>query len=271
MNGISRKQGKRAISYQYRKLIGNDIIKWAREHKEKTTDGRRVVGYATLPGGKIVVVMTSDTLEALQLHPNVRRGLSALDGCFKGFAAGRGAVILFGYFDRPRRLFPSHVAVTEHGESPEEVESNTERPQSNACGDCGAHAGPVHLCDKCGCHMHGFCGRGIGEEGYGSVKCADARSATTKTFKLAQKARTLFALHIIVVCCLMRSVREVNTYHVLINKSTALFIPSELFENGRDHTLCVASHLSCICVWADKPFANLINKNTHKFPRGDYG
>ena len=48
------------------------MIKWAREHKEKTTDGRRVVGYATLPGGKIVVVMTSDTLEALQLHPNRR-------------------------------------------------------------------------------------------------------------------------------------------------------------------------------------------------------
>ena len=101
-----------------------------------------------------------------------------------------------------------------------------------------------------------------------TVKCADARSATTKTFKLAQKARTLFALHIIVVCCLMRSVREVNMYHVFINKSTALFIPSEFFENGRDHTLCVASHLSCICVWADKPFANLINKKHTKISKG---
>ena len=41
-----------------------------------------------------------------------------------------------------------------------------------ACGGCGKETGPVHKCDKCHRHMHPFCGRTIGEEGYGApVRC----------------------------------------------------------------------------------------------------
>jgi hypothetical protein len=40
------------------------------------------------------------------------------------------------------------------------------------CGGCGRLVGPVHKCDRCHCNMHPFCGRTIGEEGYGScVRC----------------------------------------------------------------------------------------------------
>jgi len=40
------------------------------------------------------------------------------------------------------------------------------------CGGCGDEAGPVHRCDMCFRHMHPFCGRTIGEEGYGApVRC----------------------------------------------------------------------------------------------------
>lgn len=38
--------------------------------------------------------------------------------------------------------------------------------------DCGQVAGGVHKCDKCGRHMHPFCGEKLGEEGYGQqVRC----------------------------------------------------------------------------------------------------
>ena len=93
VKGIGRRQAARSIYYHHTKQIGNDLIAWAKAHKEKTADGRRVVDYATLPGGVVVVVMTSDTLEAMQLHPNVRRGISSLDGCFKGFIKGQGSLI----------------------------------------------------------------------------------------------------------------------------------------------------------------------------------
>jgi len=40
------------------------------------------------------------------------------------------------------------------------------------CGGCGKPVGPVHKCDICNKNMHPFCGRTIGEEGYGSkVRC----------------------------------------------------------------------------------------------------
>ena len=40
------------------------------------------------------------------------------------------------------------------------------------CGGCGTPVGPVHKCDRCHKNMHTFCGRTIGEEGYGScVRC----------------------------------------------------------------------------------------------------
>ena len=40
------------------------------------------------------------------------------------------------------------------------------------CGGCGNPVGPVHKCDICGCNMHPFCGKTIGEEGHGSmVRC----------------------------------------------------------------------------------------------------
>ena len=47
-------------------------------------------------------------------------------------------------------------------------EDNDMRP----CGGCGKNVGPVHKCDRCNRNMHVFCGRTIGEEGYGScVRC----------------------------------------------------------------------------------------------------
>ena len=40
------------------------------------------------------------------------------------------------------------------------------------CGGCGKQVGPVHKCDICHTNMHPFCGRTIGEEGYGApVRC----------------------------------------------------------------------------------------------------
>jgi hypothetical protein len=40
------------------------------------------------------------------------------------------------------------------------------------CGGCGGEVGPVHKCDICKRNMHVFCGRTIGEEGYGApVRC----------------------------------------------------------------------------------------------------
>jgi hypothetical protein len=42
----------------------------------------------------------------------------------------------------------------------------------SACGGCGLPVAPVHKCDMCQRSMHPFCGRTIGEEGYGStVRC----------------------------------------------------------------------------------------------------
>ena len=38
--------------------------------------------------------------------------------------------------------------------------------------DCGQVAGSVHKCDKCGRHMHPFCGEKLGAEGFGQqVRC----------------------------------------------------------------------------------------------------
>jgi hypothetical protein len=36
----------------------------------------------------------------------------------------------------------------------------------STCGDCGDPVGPGHKCDVCESFMHGFCGEGIGDEGY---------------------------------------------------------------------------------------------------------
>jgi hypothetical protein len=41
------------------------------------------------------------------------------------------------------------------------------------CGGCGKPVGPVHKCDRCKRNMHTFCGKPIGEEGYGqSIRCS---------------------------------------------------------------------------------------------------
>ncbi|OWZ21184.1 hypothetical protein PHMEG_0004301 [Phytophthora megakarya] len=40
------------------------------------------------------------------------------------------------------------------------------------CEGCGEPVGPVHSCPLCSCHMHPFCGRGVGEEGFGqNIQC----------------------------------------------------------------------------------------------------
>lgn len=48
----------------------------------------------------------------------------------------------------------------------------TEAKLMSPCGGCGRPVGSVHKCDRCHHSMHPFCGRTIGEEGYGSyVRC----------------------------------------------------------------------------------------------------
>ena len=50
------------------------------------------------------------------------------------------------------------------------------------CGGCGKEVGPVHKCDLCNRNMHPFCGRTIGEEGYGStVRCKECDSQSSDT------------------------------------------------------------------------------------------
>ncbi len=56
-------------------------------------------------------------------------------------------------------------------DSPAAMEPVTTKDYT-VCGGCGREAGPVHKCDMCSRHMHPFCGRTIGEEGYGAhVRC----------------------------------------------------------------------------------------------------
>ena len=38
------------------------------------------------------------------------------------------------------------------------------------CPECGLLVGPVHKCDTCLRNMHGYCGRPMGEEGYGQLR-----------------------------------------------------------------------------------------------------
>jgi hypothetical protein len=50
------------------------------------------------------------------------------------------------------------------------------------CAHCGAQVGSVHKCSGCKKNMHGFCGTGVGEEGYGQERtckhCAAAAAGT---------------------------------------------------------------------------------------------
>lgn len=57
--------------------------------------------------------------------------------------------------------------------------TGNEKDGTGPCGGCGNSVGPVHKCDICERNMHPFCGRTIGEEGYGSaVRCPECdRSA----------------------------------------------------------------------------------------------
>ena len=53
--------------------------------------------------------------------------------------------------------------------------ATSQRPVGMApCGDCGNPASPGHVCPDCGVVMHGCCGVGVGEEGYGQPRrCKD--------------------------------------------------------------------------------------------------
>jgi len=58
------------------------------------------------------------------------------------------------------------------GSNSPKSKSQTKKTVLGKCGGCGQPVAPVHRCDKCGQPMHPFCGRTIGEEGYGSaVRC----------------------------------------------------------------------------------------------------
>jgi len=45
-----------------------------------------------------------------------------------------------------------------------------EKHRLGKCGECGQDVGSVHKCPVCNKNMHGFCGVGIGEEGFGQLR-----------------------------------------------------------------------------------------------------
>ena len=51
--------------------------------------------------------------------------------------------------------------------------SPQQTPAAQHICDCGAEVirDGAHLCDKCGRPMHGFCGTGVGPEGFGQRRC----------------------------------------------------------------------------------------------------
>ena len=62
--------------------------------------------------------------------------------------------------------------VTENKNSstvPETLHGNEEQTES-VCAECGRKADRGHKCDVCNKLMHGCCGIGIGEEGYGQIR-----------------------------------------------------------------------------------------------------
>ena len=55
--------------------------------------------------------------------------------------------------------------------SPAAATEQVPSPPKDHC-DCGDKTGSVHKCDKCGRHMHPWCGQQLGEEGFGQqVRC----------------------------------------------------------------------------------------------------
>mmetsp|Transcript_118603 Transcript_118603/g.232913 ORF Transcript_118603/g.232913 Transcript_118603/m.232913 type:complete len:602 (-) Transcript_118603:31-1836(-) len=67
----------------------------------------------------------------------------------------------------PKKSAKSNALKTSTRSVPQTQDDNLDH-----CGGCGQKVGSVHKCDKCNRNMHPFCGRTIGEEGYGSaVRC----------------------------------------------------------------------------------------------------
>lgn len=52
------------------------------------------------------------------------------------------------------------------------VPTTEDEEDLSKCGKCGHEVGPVHKCDICRHNMHTWCGRPLGEEGYGQfIRC----------------------------------------------------------------------------------------------------
>jgi hypothetical protein len=52
------------------------------------------------------------------------------------------------------------------------VPTNADEEELGTCGKCGGEVGPVHKCDICKHNMHTWCGRPLGDEGYGQfIRC----------------------------------------------------------------------------------------------------
>lgn len=55
---------------------------------------------------------------------------------------------------------------------PEHLSTMPISKPTSPCGGCKEPVGPIHRCPTCACHMHPFCGRPVGEEGFGQpVMC----------------------------------------------------------------------------------------------------
>ena len=89
--------------------------------KQHESGDRRCIGYANVEGKGELIVITSKKLEGTRFHPNIRKGLAALDACYAGMGTDNGASVLIGCFDFAQRFYPTHVGLTSTGESPAEL------------------------------------------------------------------------------------------------------------------------------------------------------
>ena len=64
---------------------------------------------------------------------------------------------------------PSGVSSPTTGASSEGCTTDADSVHLGLCGGCKKPCGPIHRCPGCNVNMHPWCGKPIGEEGYGQA------------------------------------------------------------------------------------------------------
>jgi hypothetical protein len=59
------------------------------------------------------------------------------------------------------------------------------------CAECGLDTGGIHKCPGCNSNMHGFCGTGVGDEGYGQKRTCKHCAAKAPATQPAQAAAAM--------------------------------------------------------------------------------